>query len=346
MSVRSAAAGYGSIDNILKMPSPFTLTDTFHLQEKIDGSQFRFGVFKKHVEGGEDAETELRCWSRNNRIDITNPCKMFVVAVETAKRLYLDEKLPGGYTFCAEAMAAKRHNILEYERAPLTGMVLFDVYNDSQGCYSCPDAVLAWGEALGLEVAPYKGSFRPGETIDAESLIASAKAARSVLGGGPVEGFVLKAATQLNNKSGSLFRLKVINPAFSETKVTKRTESPQALQYFNVGQAMATPIRWEKAMTRLAEEGTLKLVNADIPLLIREVIADVEKEELDVVKALLWASARKKVLAGAVDGLAAWYQGRLYELERAVEDVKKGLEDEAVNAERDAERLQPVEMAL
>ncbi len=43
-------------------------------------------------------------------------------------------------------------------------------------------------------------------------------------------------------------------------------------------------------------------------------------------------------MADALDG--TWYQGRLYELERAAEDVNKGLEDEAVNAARDAERVE------
>lgn len=295
--IKSPAQGYGSIVNANKLQSPYVAPGIMFLQEKIDGSQFRFRV----IDG------ELRCWSRGRQLNVTehNHDKLFASAVESAKRLAA--LLPEGHVFCAEAMASRRHNIVQYDRAPSTGMVLFDVWTPQLG-YADHMGVSAWGDALGLEVAPYIRTFGPGQFINIPALVEETRSAVSMLGG-PVEGFVLKALDAVD-RFGGLVRWKIINPSFSETKVVKKATSQHA-ELFEIGKSVATAMRWQKAVNRLREKGLLRMNNSDIGQVIKEIQADIEKEELDVIKARLWVGARKDIFRGALDGFPGWYQAQL-----------------------------------
>lgn len=54
--------------------------DEVTVEEKIDGSQFSFGLVK-----GEDNKYKLQCRSHHQIIDMSNVPKMFGKAVETAR---------------------------------------------------------------------------------------------------------------------------------------------------------------------------------------------------------------------------------------------------------------------
>lgn len=323
--MRSAIEGYGSIPNILKLPGTFVATDEMFLQEKLDGSQFRFAVMPKREQLDADLnDTELRCWSRGGRLDLHSHDKLFGPAIETVKRLYVDDKLQPGLTYCAEALASKRHNIVDYKRPPRGGLVLFDVFDVEpglDGAYLLPERVEEIGHDLDLEVAPYVKRIAVGETVEAAKLIEEAKQAASMLGG-PVEGFVLKAASMLD-KFGGLWRAKVINPSFSETKrLPKNDEGGVIAKLRGIGASVATPMRWSKVVQRLAADGVLGYSTKDIGPVIKAVVEDVEKEEVEAVKAHLYGAFRKEVLKGSTAGLADWYQGFLGQREAELAQLK------------------------
>ena len=82
------------------------LLDRVIVQEKIDGSQFSFGVF--------DGELHVR--SKGKEIEPSAPEKMFndaILAVIERK-----DKLQPGWTYRAEYLRTPHHNHLNYDRIP------------------------------------------------------------------------------------------------------------------------------------------------------------------------------------------------------------------------------------
>ena len=75
---------------------------------------------------------------------------------------------------------------------------------------------------------------------------------------------------------------------------------------------------WQKAVQHLQEAGELEGSPRDIGKLILEVPTDVEKEEVEEIKAILWAWAWPKVRRGLTRGLPEWYKEEL--LKRQFED--------------------------
>lgn len=299
--MRSPAESYGSIDNINKVGN-FTAPEEMVLQEKIDGSQFRF-----QEQWEEDGGSRLVCWSRGQRLNNAAPPNLFAPAVATAQKLWREKLLIPGAVYVAEAMASKRHNVINYGRAPVGGMVLFDVFQGPSLGYASPELVKCIGERLGLEVAPYHGSITAGGAVYGKTLEEKASVAESLLGG-PIEGFVLKgrAAT---DRGGGLLKFKVINPAYGETKRMPKTPREDWLLSF--GSELATPMLWGKAVLRLKEAGALTDTSKDIGAVIRSVIADIDKEHTEALSAVLWGRFRKTAYSNAINGLAQWYQARL-----------------------------------
>lgn len=79
-----------------------------HVQEKVDGSQFSFGVF----------DGEIRVRSKGAEMYPEAPEKMFQKAVDTVKAL--QDILIDGFTYRGEYLAKPRHNTLAYDRTPGT----------------------------------------------------------------------------------------------------------------------------------------------------------------------------------------------------------------------------------
>ncbi|KKK80799.1 hypothetical protein LCGC14_2819850, partial [marine sediment metagenome] len=69
---------YGKVYNIGHAAVVELFDDEVTVEEKIDGSQFSFGV---------DAVGELACRSKGAVIDVDAPPKLFAGAVETARSL-------------------------------------------------------------------------------------------------------------------------------------------------------------------------------------------------------------------------------------------------------------------
>lgn len=301
--MRNPAESYGSIININKAGPVLVSPAELVIQEKVDGSQFRF----QEVMNETDTNSVLLCWSRGNRLSLDSPPAMFALAVGTVVKLHQEKKLLPGAVYIAEAVTSRRHNVINYERIPTGGLVLLDVYAAPDGWMGA-EFVKFHGEQLGLEVAPYKGSIAPGQVVDIATLIAQSAAEVSLLGG-PVEGLVVKSFANQVNRFGESWKWKVINPSFSETK--SQPKAPQADWVAVLGSSLANPIKWQKALMRLTEQGLTNGTSRDIGVLVKLVQADVDKEDREELLLEAWSRLRKTVLANSVKGLAEWYQGQL-----------------------------------
>jgi hypothetical protein len=289
----------GSIFNIgHRMTLPLFDGRLVSIQEKIDGSFFAFGVFNG----------ELKCRSKGAELNIDAPEKMFVQAVETAKRL--QPSLVDGWTYRGEFLQKPRHNGLSYNRVPEQHIILFDIAEGEENFLTYRD-LHTCGKLIGLEVVDefYVGPLTdPGQLqkfLDKES----------VLGGQLIEGVVVKPIEQnLFTPDGKRIVGKFVSEAFKEVqRGTWKTDNPGKAEILDeIGATLGSPARWQKAILRLKEAGQHTGTPADIGPLIKSIQADVLKEEKDAISQQLFTWAWKKDLSRAtVRGFPEWYKNAI-----------------------------------
>lgn len=268
-------------------------SDDYVVQEKVDGSQFSFG----RVNG------ELLFRSRGGPLVLGQVPNDFQKTVDHL--LGKADQIPEGFTFRGEAMTKRRQNKLNYLRIPDGFLVLFDV--DSGGTYHSIEEIQQWAERLGVTAVQQLWTGKAGEALDVERVNAFLNG-ESQLGGTP-EGVVIKNYARLLN--GKAMMGKVVGSHFKEVKavVKEQGSSPVAA----IVKAYRTEARWDKAIQHLREEGKLDETMRDVPVLLKEIFSDIEAEESENLKNLLWQTFRKDILKGAADGFASYYQKRLSE---------------------------------
>lgn len=292
------------------------LLDEVLVEEKVDGSQFSWC----RVAGGDYGD--VRCRSKGAEIQVLAPDKMFAQAV----RWVLENSLRfhEGWTYRAEYLMKPKHNALAYDRIPANHLLLFDV-NTAHETY------LPWeekaGEAarLGLEVAPrmYQG------VITDVTMVRDLLTTRSCLGGQNVEGLVIKnyARYGLDKK---VLLAKFVSEAFKEVHAREwKSANPNAGDVVQqLGDALRTPARWQKALQHLRDAGQIEDSPRDIGLLMREVWPDIEKECEGEIRDKLYAWAAPKLRRMVTAGLPEWYKEQLLALqfEREPRD-KTGIDD-------------------
>lgn len=265
------------------------------VEEKIDGSQFSFGV----------QDGQLLCRSKGRQIDIEAPDALFASAVATCRRLA--PQLPEGWVFRGECLKAPRHNVLAYNRVPEGNVILFEVQTGPRDYLTHSHKAL-FAKRIGLEVVPliHEG------TVNSSAEFHKFLDRESVLGGPKMEGVVVKRYDPLAEEPFLVGKL--VSDAFKETRGEKIQKKPQSserdilLQLYDRYRVEA---RWQKAVQRLREAGELKESPADIGPIVRSVQADIEEECAEEIKDILYFWARKHVAKGAVEGLALWYKAQL-----------------------------------
>jgi hypothetical protein len=89
------------------------------LQEKVDGSQFRFGL-------NEDKAIVLGSRSVNYEgYNVDGMFKLVVDYIQGLEKQIVTDFLPDTYFF-SEYLMKEKHNVLQYERVPLNNLMLFD----------------------------------------------------------------------------------------------------------------------------------------------------------------------------------------------------------------------------
>jgi len=305
------------------------LLDDVLVEEKIDGSQFSFGMFDvgAHGSGDEiDYDQVLRCKSKSQEINIIEPEKMFAKAVEWC--VANKNTFHPGWTYRCEFLGKPKHNTLAYDHAPINNLIVFDI-NDGEESYLNHVEKSIESARLGLECVPQleRGRITQVETI---KLLLDHT---SCLGGTNIEGVVVKNYTRFGLDKKVLMG-KYVSEAFKEVhgnewKKANPTSSDIIAQ---IGARYSTSARWQKAVQHLRDASQLTDSPQDIGFLIKEVPIDVWKEcESEIEQALVdwaWPKIRREITRG----LPQWYKEQLLEKQFVVEETK-GINDDDAKVE-------------
>lgn len=296
------------------------------IQEKIDGSQFSFGVISGR----------LQCRSRGQEIHIDSPEKMFSSAVESVKRI--QSLIPEGYIFRCEYLQKPKHNVLVYSRIPKNNLVLFDATCrlGSQE-YVTTESLHEWAKIFDIEPVPvlFEGEVNPQDATVQHYL-----ERESVLGGCKIEGIVVKNYNRFGIDKKILIG-KFVSPAFKEVhrhEWQKENPTKNDIVQSIIADYKTSP-RWCKAIHHLNECGVLVNKPEDIGKLIREVQSDVLKEETDEIKERLFKHFWPQISRGIVAGLPEFYKQRL--IDNLLGEAKEQLEAVAriFSAPNDSKKL-------
>lgn len=286
---RVFAVGHSSIAAIFE--------DDVLVEEKLDGSQFSFGIF----------DGEIRCRSKGAKLVLDAPEKMFVQAVESVKsRAHL---LQNGWTYRGEYLQRPKHNVLAYSRIPENHIMIFDI-NTGHEDYLSHHAKTLEANRIGLEVVPklYEGK------VSSAEIFKGFLDRISTLGGQRIEGVVVKNYARLTF-DGKAMMGKFVSEAFKEVHNGEfRANNPTNGDIIEqIIYQYKTPARWEKAVQHLREAGKLLGDPADIGSLMTETREDVLRECEAEIKDKLFQNAWPKIARAIVGGLPLWYKEKLVE---------------------------------
>lgn len=272
------------------------------VQEKVDGSQFSA---MWTVLGWEYRSKGVQVFKESVQ-DLFRPTIAHFESV--AGNVAAMSPLAEGMVFRGEAFKTERHNTLKYGRVPLGHFVLFDV--EKHGSHFCnPHEVRVWASLLGVE---------PIRTI-AEGRFTSDQLAAflnedSALGGTKVEGVVIKpAGYDIFGPDKKLLVAKMVRADFAEAnKKAWREANPTRSDVVEalIGKYRVEP-RWRKAVQHLRDAGKLEGSPRDIGALIKEVQADIAKEEREAIAEALTKRFLPDIVRGASAGVAEWYKREL-----------------------------------
>lgn len=273
------------------------LSDEVIIEEKIDGSQFSFGMF----------DGVLKCKSKNVELDLDDPQGMFKQGVDVCKTLA--PVLTPGWTYRGEYLQKPKHNVLAYSRTPAQHIILFDI-NTAEETYLDYEAKHAEAARLGLGVVPLYFRGRVTELSTIQGFLDRT----SSLGGQKIEGVVIKNYSRFG-KDGKALIGKFVSADFKEIhKGEWKKENPKGKDILQIlGQQYRTPARWNKAEQYLKEAGLLTNSAADIGPLLRRVQEDIKEECYQEIMDQLFKWAWPDIARGVVAGLPQHYKEKLAE---------------------------------
>lgn len=292
---------YGKIFTLGSAGTAQALTGPVVIQEKVDGSQFSFGI---------DAEGNYVFKSKNQPLHIEAPAKMFEEAVTSAHRAL--EKLQRKESkreiyFYGEYLQKPKHNALTYDRVPKGHIVLFEGVYELR--HMGREYLQYFADMFELDIIP---QLHEGE-INLHELGPLYKDVKSFLGGVNMEGIVIKNYGQhivYNNNLYPLFT-KVVCPAFKERNSEAQKEFKKGWDLNEFILSFKSEARWVKALQRIKENGEYTGEPKDIANLIKEVQKDLADEEKETIKHALYRAYIKDITRVAVSGLPEWYKNLL-----------------------------------
>jgi len=266
------------------------------VQEKVDGSQFSFGML--------DGELEMR--SKGAKVYPETTDKLFAPAVATVMEL-ASQLIPNA-VYRGEVVSKPKHNTLSYGRTPTGFIILFDIEKPGSGQFFSPIELHAEARRLGLEAVPSIDLPIPPTADDVRAALQT----ESVLGGQLIEGVVIKNHNRWG-VDGKFLAGKHVSEAFKEThKKAWRESNPNKQEVIEkLIDELRSPARWAKAVQHLRERGELTGTPKDIGPLIKEVQADLLFEEREYIETRLYEWAAPKIARGASGGVAEWYKQQL-----------------------------------
>lgn len=282
--------GKREIENIFKSEVEIT--------EKVDGSQFCFGV---------DLEGKLRFRSKGKELFFDGCEKMFQCGAQYIidfNQTICNVLKPGTFIY-GELLSKPKHNVLAYERVPNHNIIVFGVL---EGLNYVEDygKIKEYADKLDLETVPliFKGLVETPEHI--QELVGKTV---SVLGKEIIEGIVVKnyrQHTSIGDPSpcfGKYVRAEFKERHGDEWQMNSKKNT---LEQFIEG--FRHEGRMRKAMQHLRERGLLTESLKDIGPLIVEVKNDIRAEESNTIKEFLFKQFIEQIERKAVAGLPEWYK--------------------------------------
>lgn len=302
---------YSSIFNMGHKAIAELLKGPVYVEEKVDGSQFSFGV---------DENGEVRVRSKGCELVLDAPEKMFSFAVRTVKDLA--PKLHPGWTYRGEYLRSPKHNALIYQRIPALHIILFDIEVGECEFLSYQEKA-AEAARIGLEVVPLLKEGLVQGLDEFRSFLGT----ESVLGGQKIEGVVVKPVGYgLFGVDKKVLMGKFVSEAFKEVhNKAWREGNPTSGDILDrLAQEYTTQARWQKGLQHLQEHGIIKGSPQDIGALMKEVPEDVKRECEAEIKEKLFAFAWPHIARRVTHGLPQWYKELLlkqqFENERTTTD--------------------------
>lgn len=296
MTLSTSWHSYPKVHNLGHPAVKDLLMDEVIVEEKVDGSQFSFGVFDLN------GERVIKARSKGCELHIDAPEKMFQAAIDVVKEIA--PMLMVGWTYRAEYLQKPKHNTLAYDRIPGRHLIVFDVNTGHEHYLNYEEKA---GEALrlGLEVVPLVFRGKIEDLTQFRGLIDRV----SALGGQKVEGVCIKNYKRFTIDGKAMIG-KFVAEGFKEMNdVDFRERNPvQGDVLAMLTQKYHSPARWAKAAQHLRERGQLEDSPKDIGKLIREVPEDIKAECETEIKEALFSWAWPKIARGASAGVPQWYK--------------------------------------
>lgn len=300
---------YPSIYNLGHRYISDLLTVPVNVEEKVDGSQFSFGITD---------EGEIKVRSKGAVMYVDAPEKMFSRAVETVKSIA--PILRRGWTYRGEYLAKPKHNSLCYARIPLMHIAIFDINTDEAG-YLDYDAKKAEAERLGLECVPLVFSGK----LDSIDAFRGFLDRESFLGGQKIEGVVVKPLDYgLFGADKKCLMGKFVSEHFKEVHANewKKSNPTNGDVLVDIGSRYCTPARWQKAIIHLREKGLIEDSPRDIGVLLKEINVDILSDSKEEIKEALFKWAWPSIGRMSTRGFPEWYKEQL--LKRQFEETSAG----------------------
>lgn len=267
------------------------------VQEKVDGSQFRFGV-----------NEEGKVLVASKKVSFENGCDndMFLKGYEFVMNSAAIASLPSDTYIFGEYLQSPRHNSLEYGRTPKNNIVIFDCLIN--GKWMSREELEELANRLEVDVIPQYavGNLTPDG-------VRAMLGKQSFLGNAEIEGVVVKNYTQTLLLGGQVFPLftKFVSEKFKEVHGKNKEYQPRKSKLQDLIDSYRTEARWEKAFQHLRDSDELELDPRDIPKLMASVGKDIHEEEAENIKEELFKIVWKDINRKATAGLPEWYKQKL-----------------------------------
>lgn len=265
------------------------------VEEKVDGSQFSMAK----IDG------QLHCRSKGKELVVDAPEKMFEQAVAAAKALL--PILNEGCVYRCEYLQKPKHNVLAYSRVPRSNLIVFDIM---YGIETYINRVSKEAEAarIGLECVPSMFCGKVGSLEELRAFLDR----ESTLGGCKIEGVVVKNYSKFT-RDKKVYIGKYVSEAFKEVHRGQfRKANPTAGDITTeLIASYRNEARWRKAMQHLRESSQLQDSPADIGPLIKEIQADIKREEETTIRDVLFEHFWPKIQRGAIAGFPEFYKDQL-----------------------------------
>jgi len=295
--------------------------DEVEITEKLDGSQFRFGL----VDGN------LVCCSKGAIIDIDKPDKLFAPAVEYCKVLKLKGALDKPFIYFGETLSKPKHNTLKYDNVPLNNIALFAIYDVKKDSWYSHNGIVGEATRLDVDYVPllFKGVVVDEVVLDWIGWYDKLLDTDSNLGGTKIEGFVVKnlhRETLIGDVPVPFIQGKFVSEKFKEKHGATWKNKGSSNSWGAFKERYKTEARWDKAIQHLREKWEVCDSPSDIGKLITEIKRDIKEECEEEIRDFLWKHFGSDLLRQSTHGFPEYYKKLLLinEANNCNEEFKKG----------------------